>query len=104
MDKFSTTLAYEIENRWRVGIESSWNGSQYQYNNIRVNNYWFFAAMVQRKVNHFTVVLNVENLLNVRQFQFSPTVTGTAQAPEFAPVWAPLEGRVFNLSVKYDFK
>lgn len=99
-DKFSTTLAYEIDGIWRMGIEASWMGNHYIYNNQKVNNFWFLAAMVERKFKKGSVVLNCENLLDTRQSKYEPIVTGSTAAPVFKSVWAPLEGRVINLSVK----
>lgn len=102
-DKFSTTIAYEIEEKWRMGIESSWTGNQYIYNNEKVKNFWFAAAMVERKFKQFSIVLNCENLLDTRQSKFEPIVTGTVSNPQFKPFWAPVEGRVVNLSLKFTF-
>jgi len=99
-DKFSTTLAYEIEGKWRMGIEGSYSGNQYIYNNRKVNNFWFLAAMVERKFNKGSIVLNCENLLDTRQSNYEQIVTGPVNNPSFKSVWAPLEGRVVNLSFK----
>ncbi|MES2134570.1 MAG: TonB-dependent receptor [Bacteroidota bacterium] len=99
-DKFSTTLAYEIEGKWRMGIEGSWMGNQYVAYNRKVNNFWFLAAMLERKFKKGSIVLNCENLLDTRQSKFEQIVTGPVSNPVFKPVWAPLEGRVINLSLK----
>ncbi|MBI3519868.1 MAG: TonB-dependent receptor [Bacteroidetes bacterium] len=99
-DKFSTTLAYDIEGKWRMGIEGSWSGNQYINNNVRVHNFWFLAAMVERKFKKGSIVLNCENLLDMRQSNYETIVTGPVNNPVFKPVWAPLEGRVINLSYK----
>lgn len=99
-DKFSNTLTYEIEGKWRIGIESSWVGNQYIYNNQKVTNFWFLAGMVERKFKKGSIVLNCENLLDTRQSKFEPIVTGTTSNPVFKSVWAPLEGRIINLSLK----
>lgn len=100
-DKFSTTLAWENE-RFRFGIESSYVGSQYLYNNQKVANYWFFAGAAEyRYSDHWRLVLNGENLFNVRQANYETVVTGPVTQPSFRPVWAPLEGRIVNLALKY---
>ncbi len=99
-DKFSTTLAYEIEGKWRMGIEGSWVGNQYIYNNQPVTNFWFLAAMIERKFKAGSLVLNCENLLDTRQSKFEPIVTGSVSNPVFKSIWAPLEGRVINLCLK----
>lgn len=99
-DKFSATLAYDIEGKWRMGIEGSYSGNQYINNNVKVNNFWFLAAMVERKFKKGGLVLNCENLLDTRQSKYEKVVTGPTNNPTFKPVWAPLEGRVINLSYK----
>lgn len=100
-DKFSTTLAWENK-RFRFGIESSYVGSQYLYNNQKVANYWFFAGAAEYHYSdHWRLVLNGENLFNVRQANYETVVTGSVTQPSFRPVWAPLEGRIINLALKY---
>jgi len=111
-DKFSTTLAYAVEGKWRTGIEGSYianqyaYGSQYYYNtqtiypSFRVPNFWFWAAMIERKFSFGSVILNVENLFDARQAKFSSLFDGPITSPTLRPVWGPLDGRVFNLSVK----
>ncbi|WP_394990298.1 TonB-dependent receptor domain-containing protein [Emticicia sp.] len=100
-DKFSLTAAYSVEGKWRFGIESSWVGNQYLFDNQRVKNYWFWALAIERKFGeHISLVVNGENLLNIRQSNFEKTVTGTSTNPSFMPIWAPLEGRVINLALK----
>lgn len=99
-DKFSTTIAYDTEKHWRMGIEASWTGNQTVYDNRRVPSFLFMAAMVEYRVGKVGIVLNCENLLDVRQSQYEPIVSGTRSNPVFAPAWAPMEGRVLNLSFK----
>lgn len=99
-DKLSATLAYEIESRWRMGVESSYTANQYIYNNQKVPNFWFMAAMLERKFKQGSIVLNAENLLDQRQAKHESLVNGPISNPVFKPVWGPLEGRVINLSVK----
>ena len=102
-DKFSLTLAYTIEEKWRFGIESSFVGNQYLYDNQRVKDYAFWAGSVERKFgSHLSLVINAENILNVKQSDFEfPLVTGTSQNPSFRPIWAPQEGAIVNIALKY---
>jgi outer membrane receptor for ferrienterochelin and colicins len=100
-DKFSLTAAYSVEGKWRFGIESSWVGNQYLFDNQPVRNYWFWAGAIERKFGeHISLVMNGENLLDIRQSNFEKTVLGTSANPIFKPIWAPLEGRVINLALK----
>lgn len=111
-DKFSTTLAYAVPGKWRTGIEGSYAANQFAYtslyyynsqtiyNSVRVPNFWFWAAMIERKFSFGSVILNVENMFDARQAKFGKLVSGSSVFPTFAPIWGPLDGRVFNLSVK----
>lgn len=102
-DKFAATLAYEIEEKWRFGIENSWMGNQYLENNQKAPDYWFWAAMISRKLGeHVTLVLNGENIFDARQGKHTPLFTGPVSNPQFASLWGPIDGRTINLSVKFD--
>ncbi len=99
-DKFATTLAYEIEKKWRMGIEASYNANQYKSTGEKVPNYWFMAAMVERKIKNFSIILNCENLTDFRQSRKEDLVTIINGEPVFSELWGPTEGRIINLSIK----
>jgi len=103
-DKGSLTVAYEIPDTWRFGIEASWVGNQYIYNNQRVASYYFWATAVERMFGRFHLILNAENLFNVQQINFGPVVTGDVRNPSIAPLWGPQQGRIVNLALKYQLK
>ncbi|HKC37801.1 MAG TPA: TonB-dependent receptor, partial [Chitinophagaceae bacterium] len=101
-DKFSSIIAYEIEGKWRMGVDVSWVGNQYILITKKAPDYWFFAAMIQRNIGkHLTIVLNAENLFDRRQGKKEALYYGSITNPKFYPIWGPIEGRVFNLSVKW---
>lgn len=98
-------MAYMLTREWeekiRFCIESSYTGFQYRIDNSKTPDYFFLAAMVSYDFSkHLTAVLNVENLLDVRQSKFEPLYSGTVTNPSFSPLWSPIDGRVFNLSLK----
>ncbi|GAB3705048.1 TonB-dependent receptor [Spirosoma flavus] len=100
-DKFSTTIAWENDH-FRFGIESSYVGTQYLYNNQKVANYWFFAGAAEYHYNdHWRLVVNAENLFNIKQANYETVVSGPLSQPSFRPIWAPLEGRIANVALKY---
>ena len=103
-DKFSLTVAYEIPDKWRFGIEASWVGNQYIYNNQPVPSYYFWATAVERMFGRFHLILNAENLFNVQQINYGPVVTGDVRNPSIAPLWGPQQGRIVNLALKYQLK
>jgi DNA-binding NarL/FixJ family response regulator len=59
------------------------------------------AGMVRYKQGPFTVVLNGENFFDYRQTRKEQVVFAPRSNPGFAQIWAPVEGRVINLSVTY---
>ncbi len=92
----AATLTYEPSKSWRIGFEGSMIGKQYIENNKQTSSYLFLALMTQFNYKKFSFVLNCENLLDFRQkdFMLAPFVSPTVK-----PIWAPIDGRVFNLSV-----
>ena len=98
--KISDVIAYELGDTWRMGIESSFSGRQYVDNNKRVPNFWFWAAMVERKFNFGSLVLNCENVFDARQSNFGPLVTTSGGIPSYNDLWMPVEGRVINLALR----
>lgn len=95
------TLVKEIGEAWRFGLEGSYTGRQYRDGNSRTPGYLFMAAMVERKFgHHLSLVLNGENLFDYRQSNYEALFTGPITAPVFRPLWAPIDGRVLNLSLR----
>ncbi|MCC6726351.1 MAG: TonB-dependent receptor [Saprospiraceae bacterium] len=102
-DKIAATLAYELGEHWRMGVEAARTANQYVDEGRKVPNYWFVAAMVQWKFSKGSLVLNCENLTDARQSKHEALVTGTRTFPVFTPIWGPVEGRVLNLALKLSF-
>jgi outer membrane cobalamin receptor len=98
---FSTVLVYEHDEEWRAGIESSLIAGQLDENYAPVKNYVLLAAMFQYNVGHYSFVLNCENLLDFRQSNQGTIFTGNISNPVFHKLWAPIDGRVLNFSVKW---
>lgn len=91
-----STLMYEIENKLRVGYELFYVGQQTIRNGDLKPGYWVMGISVERKWKHFSLFLNTENFTDVRQSRFEPAYTGTLQNPQFADIWAPTDGFVYN--------
>ena len=103
-NRLSTVLFYEDEeDGWKVGIESFYFGNQYLENGSKTPNYWIFDAMAQKEFEHLTIALNVENILDVRQTRYENIVNPPLNNPVFNEIYAPLEGIVANIVLKYDF-
>ncbi len=100
--RMAFTVVRDFEEKgWRLGLEGSYNGGQYRFDGSTTPAYFFTAAMIEKKFGKkVSIVLNGENLLDFRQSQKEALYTGTVTNPAFSPLWAPIDGRVINLSLK----
>ncbi len=101
-NRFAFTLARDFDEiGLRFGIEGSYTGAQYRLDASKTPGFYFMAAMVEKRIGkHLSLVLNGENLLDYRQSKTENLFTGTMTNPVFVPLWAPIDGRVLNLSLK----
>ena len=102
-NKLTSTLAYEDEkSHWKLGLEAFYFGNQYRENGTKTPNYWLLGASAQKGFGHFTVAVNFENILDVRQTKYENIVSGSINNPIFNELYAPLDGFVGNIVLKYD--
>lgn len=99
-NKFASVVSYEFSKRFRACVEASYTGRQYLETGKQSPSYLFAAAMVRYDIRHFSFVLNCENLLDYRQSKKGPIINPPYTNPSFDQLWAPIDGRVVNLSVK----
>lgn len=102
-NRAATIIAYEEEGAWRVALEGSYSGFQYRDDGTRTPDYFFMAAMIEKKFKYASIVLNCENLLDERQTKHESIVIGSVSNPTFKPLWGPIDGRVINLSLVLRF-
>ena len=102
-NRAASVITHEIEGKWRFGLESSYTGFQYRQDGTKTPDYFFMAAMVEKKFKHFSFVLNCENLLDERQTKKESILIPPSSNPRFTPLWGPIDGRVINLSVVLRF-
>jgi outer membrane receptor for ferrienterochelin and colicins len=101
-NRAASTLVYVIEGKWKMGAEAAYNGSQYREDGSKTRDYWFAAAMIERKIGtKWSIVLNCENLFDARQSRYEALYTGPIFDPHFNTLWAPIDGRVVNLCLRY---
>lgn len=101
LHRAAATLVYEIEGSWRFGLEGSYNGYQYLDDGSKSPDYFFVAAMIEKKFKQLSIVLNGENLLDARQTRYGSIVNAPYTNPSFKPLWGPIDGRIINLSVVF---
>lgn len=99
----ATTLSHEFGEHWRAGVEASWSGQQARTDGSTTRDQIFLAGMVGYTSGRWNMVLNGENVSDTRQTRWEEIVSGTPSRPVFAPLWAPIDGRVINLSALYHF-
>jgi outer membrane receptor for ferrienterochelin and colicins len=97
--KIATVIAYEFSPAFRAGIESAYTGKQWLDNGTTTTPYVFTAVMVRYNVGKAAFVLNCENLFDYRQNKDGSVVIPPYNNPSFPEIWAPLDGRVINLSM-----
>jgi len=97
--KFATVFAYEFNEDFKAGIESSYTGKQYLDNGTSTDAYLFMAVMLRYNIGKASFVLNCENLFDQRQNKNGSLVLPPLTNPSFPEIWAPLDGRVINLSM-----
>ena len=102
-------LMLEKEGVYRLGLEGTWFGTQALDDNpfrSESKPYVYVMAIAARQFGPLELVANFENLLNVRQTDYDPLVrrsTGTA-GRWTTDVWAPLEGFMANVAVRFRWR
>jgi outer membrane receptor for ferrienterochelin and colicins len=91
-------------NRW--GIEGIWYGEQALHDNPYRSTskpYLYLMAIYAHQVGPIEIIANFENLLNVRQTDYDPLVrrTPTHGGRWTTDLWAPLEGFMANLALRF---
>lgn len=102
-NRFSFVAMYEIEGKWRVGLEGSYTGRQHrQEDYTETPGYFFGALLLERKFGKSTsLVMNCENLFDYRQSRVESLYSGSTAAPVFRSLWAPIDGRIVNLALRW---
>jgi outer membrane receptor protein involved in Fe transport len=104
----SVLASWENPETWRVGIEAYYTGAQSLEDNPYRDTsptYWTFGVLAQRRIGDLSVILNVENLSDRRLTRTDPLLLAqrAANGSWTTDVWAPLDGRVFNVAMRWKF-
>jgi outer membrane receptor for ferrienterochelin and colicins len=104
--RVSGDLMFERPGVYRGGIEGIWYGPQSLDDNpfrSESKPYFYLMAIAVRQLGGFEVVANFENLLNVRQTATDRLVRPTPATGGrwTTDVWAPLEGFMANIALRY---
>ena len=103
-DRVNSVFVYEREDDLRIGLEAYYYGRQELTNGTKSRDFWIFGLMMEKIFSDsFSVFLNFENFTDTRQTRFESINTGSLVNPEFADIFAPLDGFVVNGGVKLRF-
>lgn len=97
----------ESEKRGRMGLELDYTGEQtLEYDPYRTRSPAYFSlnALAELRFRNFAVFVNAINLTDVRQTRWDPLIRpspGPGGNP-ITEVWAPLEGRTFNIGIRVE--
>ncbi len=98
--RLNNVLMYEIEEKWKIGLEAYYYSPQKLNDGSTGKNYWVFGAMIEKLWEHFSIYANFENFTDTRQTKFGSIYTGSISNPTFKDIYAPLDGFVINAGVK----
>lgn len=102
-DKFAAMLSYKLSKNFRLSADATYTGKQYLEDGRQVPAFTLFAAMMQFEAGKITIVLNCENIYDYRQTKKEAIVIPPYTNPSFKQIWAPIDGRVANLSLRINF-
>ena len=99
--KFAAVGLVEFTDKFSAGLEASYIGQQYLSDGRVAPGYPLAAVLLRYHAGPLTLVLNGENVLDYRQTRRERVVQGPPGNPIFSELWAPVEGRVFNVSLTW---
>lgn len=97
--KVNSVLMYEVEDKWKIGLEAYYTGKQKLNDGKIGQDYLICGLMMQRIWEKFSIYANFENFTDRRQTKFDTIHTGSMTKPEFRDIYAPLDGFVVNAGI-----
>lgn len=98
--KIVTTIVYEKEGNYSIGFEGFYTSTMFRDLDTKTKDYLIIGLMVQKHFKHFSFIANCENILDSRQTRYENMVITSTDNPTFRQVYAPLDGRVFNVAIR----
>jgi outer membrane receptor for ferrienterochelin and colicins len=98
--RLNNVLMYEVEEKWKVGLEAYYFSKQRLTDNSYGQDYWICGFMVEKLWEKFSLFINFENFLDARQTRFDTIYTGSISSPVFRDIYAPVDGFVINGGLK----
>lgn len=98
--RLNNVLMYEIEEKWKFGLEGYYYSKQQLSDGSTGKPYWICGFMAEKIWEKFSLFVNFENFLDTRQTRFDTIYKGTVTNPVFRDIYAPLDGFVVNGGLK----
>jgi outer membrane receptor for ferrienterochelin and colicin len=98
--RLNSVLLYEVEEKWKIGLEAYYFSKQQLSDAATGKSYWITGFMVEKLWEKFSLYINFENFTDSRQTKFDTIYTGTIDNPQFRDIYAPLDGFVVNGGLK----
>lgn len=98
--RLNNVIMYEVEEKWKLGLEAYYFSRQQLNDGSFGKSYWVTGFMAEKIWEKISLFINFENFTNTRQTRFNSIYTGTIDNPVFKDIYAPLEGFVVNGGVK----
>ncbi|MBX3240876.1 MAG: TonB-dependent receptor [Chitinophagaceae bacterium] len=98
--RLNNVLMYEMEEKWKIGLEAYYYSRQQLSDGSYGKSYWIMGFMVEKLWEHFALFVNFENFTDTRQTRFDTIYTGSIADPVFRDIYAPVDGFVVNGGLK----
>ena len=98
--RLNNVLMYEVEEKWKAGLEAYYFSRQRLTDGAYGKHYWICGFMLERLWEKFSLFINFENFLDARQTRFDSIYTGEISDPVFRDIYAPVDGFVINGGLK----
>lgn len=98
--RINSVLMYEVEDKWRIGLEAYYFSPQKLSDGATGKEYVMCGFMVEKLWEKFSIYINFENFLDARQTRFDTIFTGTVANPVFRDIYAPVDGFLINGGIK----
>jgi outer membrane receptor for ferrienterochelin and colicins len=98
--RLNNVLMYEIEDKWKIGLEAYYYSRQTLNDGTIGKPYWICGFMAEKIWERFSLFVNFENFTDTRQTRFDSIYNGTVSHPVFRDIYAPLDGFVVNGGLK----
>jgi iron complex outermembrane receptor protein len=98
--RLNNVLMYEVEDKWKIGLEAYYYSKQALNDGTTGKAYWTCGFMAEKLWERFSIFINFENFTDTRQTKFDSIYTGTITNPVFRDIYAPLDGFVVNGGLK----